>query len=192
MFSGVENLVHLSRTTKIILFSISKFIFHSRTQSYRHMHFAKMISTFFGIGYIKKGGGTVAAAITCLIWYIIATNLYIPGNNLWIETAVILLIFGVGIWSGNRVETIWGEDSYRVVLDEVLGMCISLFAIPVGWKTCIAALILFRIFDIVKPLYIKKMERFAGGWGVMLDDALAGIYANIVLQIILVLTPILR
>jgi phosphatidylglycerophosphatase A len=153
------------------------------------MKLAKILSTFFGIGYIKKGGGTVAAAAACIIWYLIVTNFYTMRHNLWLQMAVIALIFFTGVWCGNKVEAIWGKDSYRVVWDEVLGMCISLFAVPENgqkWQIYLAAFLLFRFFDIVKPLYIKKTEHFAGGWGVMLDDALAGVYANMVLQIIFI------
>jgi len=68
------------------------------------------------------------------------------------------------------------------VIDEVAGMCISLLFIPVTLKYIIIALVLFRFFDIVKPLFIKKMEIPPGGWGIILDDVLAGIYSNIALQ----------
>jgi len=72
-----------------------------------------------------------------------------------------------------------------VVVDEAAGMCITLLFVPVALKYVICGLILFRFFDIVKPLYIKKMEKLPGGWGIMLDDVLAGVYANIILQAIL-------
>jgi phosphatidylglycerophosphatase A len=153
------------------------------------MIFFKIIATFFGTGFIKKGGGTVAAAIACVICYWAAKNYDAIGRNLWLQAWCIMLIFFVGVWCGNKVEAVWGKDSYRVVWDEVLGMCISLFAIlptEQKWQTYAAALVLFRFFDIVKPLYIKKTENFAGGWGVMLDDVLAGIYANIIVHIILI------
>ncbi|ANI90473.1 phosphatidylglycerophosphatase A [Arachidicoccus ginsenosidimutans] len=143
----------------------------------------KIISTFFGVGFVKKGGGTVAALITVLIWYGVSTKLDI---GIFTQIIIIVVLFVLGVWSSNKVEAIWGKDSYRVVLDEVLGMCVALFVIPVTWQTALAALILFRVFDIAKPFYIRRMEKFPGGWGVMADDVLAGIYANIILQLILV------
>ncbi|MDE1192429.1 MAG: phosphatidylglycerophosphatase A [Arachidicoccus sp.] len=148
---------------------------------------AKIISSFFGIGFIRKGGGTVAAIITVLLWYYIAAILKsgFGENNILLQCIIIIVLFIIGVWCGNAVEADWGKDSYRVVLDEVLGMSIALFIIPVKWQTLLAALILFRIFDIGKPFFIRKMEKFHGGWGVMLDDVLAGIYANIILHIIL-------
>ena len=145
------------------------------------MLFHKLIATSLGIGYIGKGAGTVAAAACSVCWYLAYRNGYQPIPSLLITVAITL----IGIWSSNVVAQIWGKDPARVVIDEVAGMCISLLFIPVSIKYVIAALILFRFFDIVKPLFIRKLEKFPGGWGIMFDDVLAGIYANIVLQIIL-------
>lgn len=142
--------------------------------------FHKITSTSFGIGYIGKGAGTVAAVATCLIWYALAlgqTGNFIPA------LAITLFLIALGIWSGNVVESIWGKDHNRVVIDEVAGMCITLLWIPVTPLNVLVGLILFRFFDIAKPLYIRKLEDLPGGWGVMFDDVLAGVYANIVLQI---------
>jgi len=145
------------------------------------MLFHKLIATSLGIGYIGKGAGTVAAVACSVCWYLAYRNGYQPIPSLLITIAITL----IGIWSSNVVAEIWGKDPARVVIDEVAGMCISLLFIPVSIKYVIAALVLFRFFDIAKPLFIRKLEKFPGGWGIMLDDVLAGIYANIVLQIIL-------
>jgi phosphatidylglycerophosphatase A len=145
------------------------------------MLFHKLISTSLGIGYIGKGAGTVAAVACSICWYLAWQHGYQLVPSL-IVTAVITLL---GIWSSGVVSTIWGKDPTRVVIDEVSGMCISLLFVPVSIKYVVSALILFRFFDIVKPLYIRKLEKFPGGWGIMLDDVLAGLYANILLQIIL-------
>ena len=147
------------------------------------MLFHKITSTSLGIGYIGKGAGTVAAVACSVCWYLAYRNGYQPIPSLLITFAITLL----GIWSSNVVSGIWGKDPARVVIDEVAGMCISLLFIPVSIKYVIAALVLFRFFDIVKPLFIKKLEKLPGGWGIMLDDVLAGVYANIILQIILLL-----
>jgi phosphatidylglycerophosphatase A len=76
-----------------------------------------------------------------------------------------------------------GKDSYRVVIDEVAGMWVSLLFVPITTPTLVAGLVLFRFFDITKPLYIRRMEKLPGGVGVMMDDVLAGVYTNILLQI---------
>lgn len=139
----------------------------------------KLIASILGIGYIK-GGGTIAAAVTCGLIWLLWTNNVSPLIFLTAGIAVTLL----GVYVGNKVEPFWGKDSYRVVIDEVAGMWITLFFIPPTITLLIAGFILFRFFDIVKPLYIRRMEAFKGGWGVMADDVLAGIYANVVLQVI--------
>lgn len=145
------------------------------------MLFHKLISTCLGIGYIGKGAGTVAAVACCICWYLAWASGYQLIPSL-IVTAIVTL---VGIWSSDVVAKIWGKDPARVVIDEAAGMCITLLFVPVALKYVICGLILFRFFDIVKPLYIKKIEKLPGGWGIMLDDVLAGVYANIVLQAIL-------
>ena len=145
------------------------------------MFFHKLISTSLGIGYIGKGAGTVAAAACCICWYLA----WAGGYQLIPPLLITLLIIVIGIWSGNVVETIWGKDHNRVVIDEVAGMCISLLFLPVTWQYVLAALVLFRFFDIAKPLFIRRLEALPGGWGVMFDDILAGIYANLLLQVVL-------
>src|SRR5215203_6620514 len=141
---------------------------------------AKAISTCLGIGYIQKGAGTVAALVGCIAWYLIQVG----GVNTWGSLAFILILLVAGIWSAGVVEKEWGHDSNKVVVDELLGMCISLFLLPVTWEYIALSFLLFRFFDILKPLYIRKAESLPGGWGVMADDILAGIYSNIMLQLV--------
>ena len=139
----------------------------------------KIIASVFGIGFIK-GGGSIAAAVTCLFWY----GLQVDGKFQWYLLPVTILIIALGVWVSNKVEADWGSDSSKVVIDEVAGMCVSLLFLPVTVKYLIIGFVLFRVNDIVKPLFIKKAEALPGGWGVMADDVLAGITANIVLQLI--------
>src|SRR6476620_2504587 len=144
------------------------------------MIIAKLISTCLGIGYIRKGAGTVAAFIGCIAWYFIQVR----GVNALFDVVAILALTLLGIWSATMVETEWGKDSNRVVIDELLGMWISVFLIPAELKYIALAFVLFRFFDIVKPFYIRKAEALPGGWGVMADDVLAGVYSNILLHIV--------
>src|ERR1700712_3668770 len=114
------------------------------------MLFHKLFSTSLGIGYIGKGGGTVAAVACCICWYLAWAGGYPP---LLLSVIVTLLITFIGIWSSGIVEKIWGKDPSRVVIDEVSGMCIALLFVPVNVKYVVCALILFRFFDIAKPLF---------------------------------------
>jgi len=144
------------------------------------MRLHKWIASCFGIGFIK-GGGTIAALVTCVAWWLLQSD---SGFNKWmiVITAAVLII---GTWSSSIVEKDWGKDSSRVVIDEVAGMCTSLLFVPVTIKWIVIGLVLFRFFDIVKPLYIRKAEALPAGWGVMADDVLAGIYTNLLLQLII-------
>lgn len=139
---------------------------------------AKQLASCAGIGYIK-GGGTVAAAIYTVAWY------FIPGGQyLHVQIVVLLVMLVAGIWSANKMEQFWGKDSHRVVIDEAAGMCLTLLWMPRTWPYALLGLAAFRFFDIVKPLFIRKSEKLPGGWGVMADDLFAGIYANLLLQLV--------
>src|ERR1700742_2010581 len=111
----------------------------------------KLIASIFGIGYIRKGGGTVAAAFAVLIWWLLFKNI---GANIAAEIAVTILVTALGVWAGNKVEPDWGKDSYRVVIDEVAGMFISVLFVPLDWRWMLIGFVLFRFFDIAKPLGI--------------------------------------
>ncbi|MDB5156388.1 MAG: phosphatidylglycerophosphatase, partial [Mucilaginibacter sp.] len=139
-----------------------------------------LAATVFGIGYLGKGVGTIAAFFACVCWYLLWHN----GSMVVPAILLTIIVTALGIWSGNKVEPIWGKDHSRVVIDEVAGMFVSLLFIPVTLPYIIAGFILFRFFDILKPLFIRRLEALPGGWGVMADDLLAGVYANIILQII--------
>jgi phosphatidylglycerophosphatase A len=145
------------------------------------MQLHKLVATFFGIGYIGKGGGTVAAVAFCIIWMLIPESIL----TMVAQVFILLLVLVTGVWSGNAVDPIWGKDSSKVVIDEVAGMLITVIFLPIKLPYILTGLVLFRIFDIGKPLFIRKMEFFPKGWGVMADDVLAGIYAHIVLQLII-------
>lgn len=139
----------------------------------------KVIASIAGIGYVK-GGGTVAAVVCCLGLYLArahgVTTLLVPAGLL---TAGLLAL---GTLAAQQVEASWGKDSYRVVIDEVAGMWVSMLFIPITIPRLVAGLILFRFFDIVKPLYIRRMEQLPGGVGVMMDDVLAGVYSCLLLH----------
>ncbi len=137
----------------------------------------KLISSCLGIGYVK-GGGTFAASVCCVCWYFVCKNGC--SNLLQIITTIAIVV--IGIWSAGKVEAAWGKDSSRIVIDEVAGMCVSLLFLPLRLKYIVTAFVLFRFFDIAKPLFIRRSEGLPRGWGVMADDLLAGIYTNLIMQ----------
>jgi len=143
------------------------------------IRFHKIISTCFGIGYVGKGGGTLAALATCIAWYFVFKS----NVSAFPPLITTLTITVLGIWSSNEVTADWGKDPSSVVIDESAGMCITLLFLPVKIYYLAAGLVLFRFFDILKPLFIRKTEKLPGGWGIMFDDVLAGIYSNLILQV---------
>jgi phosphatidylglycerophosphatase A len=103
----------------------------------------------------------------------------------WAQLLVITGFFFIGAAAASEVEDEWGHDSNRVVIDEVQGMLTALFLLPADWHYMLAAFVLFRFFDIAKPLGIRCLESVKSGWGVMLDDLMAGIISNVLLQAVI-------
>lgn len=140
----------------------------------------KIVAGCLGIGHIK-GGGTIAAAVCCVPWYMARTT----GLFEWITLAITVAFTALGIWAAKGVEKEWGKDSSQVVIDEAAGMMISLLFVPVTIPYMVTGFVLFRLLDITKPLLIRKTESLPGGWGVMMDDILAGLYTNLMLHTIM-------
>ena len=140
-----------------------------------------LIGTGFGSGFSPFAPGTAGALLASIIW--IALYFLLPFSwVLWLTAALVIVFIFAGIWAADKLETYWGEDPSRVVVDEMVGVWIALLAAPSGsvWYG-LGAFALFRLFDIFKPLGIRRMESFPGGFGVMMDDILAGIYSFVVL-----------
>ena len=134
-------------------------------------------------GYVPLAPGTAGAAVGLVIGRaFIAT--------LWQRSpAAFLMMFGVAfivacIVAGSAEKTLAEHDSPHIVLDENFGMIATMFLNPVSWGCMISGFALFRLFDIIKPWPAHRLEHAPGGLGVMLDDLAAGIYANLVLQIV--------
>lgn len=142
--------------------------------------FHTIIASGFGTGFSPFAPGTAGAILATIVWVVL--SLVVP-SYLVLITAILIVVFGIlGIWSTNVLEPEWGEDPSRVVVDEMVGVWIALLAVSDGnIYYALAALVLFRLFDIFKPLGIRSMEKLKGGIGVMMDDVLAGIYSFIVL-----------
>ena len=138
---------------------------------------ARFIATAGGIGFLVKGGGTAAAVVFCIAWY------FFPMEAVY-QVLLLLLLLIAGTWSATRMETVWGHDSNRIVIDEVAGMMITLAFLPPQLAYIVTGCVLFRFFDIVKPLGIKRAEALPRGMGVMADDVVAGVYAQLILRAI--------
>ena len=136
---------------------------------------ALTVATVFGIGYVPFAPGTFGSAAGLVVWALI------PQSPLP-QAAAILAVFAIGSWCGTVAERHFGGiDPGPVVIDEVMGMLITLFMHPVGWAGALAAFFLFRAFDILKPYPADRFEHLPGGVGVMADDGMAAVYANLAL-----------
>ena len=144
----------------------------------------QLIATGCGVGFFPYGPGTMGALFAIVVWYLLSLLVSMP-SLIGITLALVVLFTFLGAWSATVSERYWGEDPSRVVIDEVVGQWIVLLAIPANFQLwhVVVALALFRFFDIVKPLGVRKMENFKGGWGIMADDILAGVYGFIVLYL---------
>ncbi len=140
---------------------------------------ALLVATALGVGYIPFAPGTFGSAVGLLVW------VFLPPSPL-VHAGVILTLFVVGSWSGSVAERHFARtDPGQVVIDEVVGVLITLFMNPVGWRGAAVGFLLFRIADIVKPFPANRLERLPGGLGVMADDAMAAVYANLALRVAL-------
>jgi phosphatidylglycerophosphatase A len=146
---------------------------------------ATLVATFGGIGRLRPGPGSWASGATVLLWAALAYRL---GPSLRAPAVIILalMVTLIGIPAATRVARAAGmKDPQVVVIDEVAGQLVALIAVPLAWKTFLAGFILFRGFDIVKPPPVRQMETLPEGTGIVLDDVAAGLYALIVVHLLL-------
>jgi phosphatidylglycerophosphatase A len=138
----------------------------------------------FGSGKLPIAPGTWGAAVALVMIYPFAHwQILTPSVFTLFLSLLIVLFTWIGVKACDALEDEWGEDPKKVVIDEMIGVWIAILGHPLSISNFIAAFILFRFFDIAKPLGIRQLENIKGGWGVMLDDVLAGVYANIVLML---------
>jgi phosphatidylglycerophosphatase A len=146
---------------------------------------AVFLATVGYCGYFPIAPGTVGSAAG-LVFYLLVWWAQSP----LFEAALILVLFVTGVWAGTTSERYFGGiDPGPIVLDEVVGMLITLAFIPVGLTGALIGFLLFRLFDVFKPFPAGRFEKLHGGLGVMADDAMAAIYANIVLRLVLWVRP---
>jgi len=142
-----------------------------------------VIGTGFGAGFWPWGPGTAGAVLATLIWG--TMTIWLSPIALIIVTLGLIIVGTIaGTWATKKLQPYWGDDPSRVVIDEMVGVWVPLLAATNAWQA-LTALILFRFFDIVKPLGIRTLDRKKGPFWVMADDLLAGIYSLVVLHLII-------
>lgn len=152
--------------------------------------FHVILSTGLGTGFCPGAPGTAGAFLGLLIWY--GLSFLVSVSTLfWITLGLVIVITVVGAWTSKVMERYWGEDPRTVVIDEFVGTWIPCLVAGVAGAPLMTGILglfgfaMFRVIDIVKTPLCRKLERVPDGWGVMLDDVLAGFYA-------LILTLLLR
>jgi len=151
----------------------------------RTPRWATLVATFFGAGRLRPGPGTWGSLAAALLWWLIASRVPVSAR-LPLLCLLIVLSVAIGIPAATlEARGCRKKDPSHVVIDEVAGQLLTLLGAPVGWKALLAGFILFRGFDILKPPPIRLLERLPEGTGIVVDDLGAGVYALIVMQILL-------
>jgi phosphatidylglycerophosphatase A len=130
--------------------------------------------------------GTVGSAVGVLLWAVGRGF----GGAIAGDVVLVVVALAVGVWAAGETERALGvTDPGLVVIDEVMGMALTLVAVPFTWPAAVLGFLLFRAFDIAKPPPARRLERLHGGWGIMADDFAAGIYAMATLHAAIQLAP---
>ena len=146
---------------------------------------AVFLATCGYIGYAPVAPGTFGSAAGLAIFALVRAS-----GSMSVELATIVVLFAVGVWSGTEAEHHFGGvDPGPIVLDEVVGMLITLALLPVNAMGAFVGFIVFRALDVVKPWPSGRFERIPGGLGVMADDGMAAVYGNVVMRIALAVAP---
>lgn len=131
------------------------------------------------LGYIPVASGTFGTLWGLPIAY------WLSGYALWLQLVVIAAAIGVALYLADRAEKIWNrKDPSQVVIDEIVGYLVTVAGLPFSWKTAVGGFFIFRAMDILKPYPVRKIDQsLPGGWGIVLDDVLAGVYSHILLRL---------
>jgi len=149
---------------------------------------ALFISTCGYVGYAPVAPGTFGSAVGLAAFYAVRST----GSTV-VEVLAIVVLFVLGIWAGTIAEHHFGGiDPGPIVLDEVVGMLITLFLLPVNGVGAFVGFLVFRVLDVIKPFPSARFEKLPGGLGVMADDAMAAIYGNLVMWALVFAIPGLR
>ena len=147
---------------------------------------AVWIATCGGVGYFPVAPGTAGSVVGLVL---VAALGRLPVETPWLSVLLggaAVGVFILGVWAASQAESFFGRtDPGQVVIDEVAGQVITFLASPAAsWKWLLAGFIMFRVFDILKPFPAGRAERLPGGWGIMLDDVVAGGYGLVALLVL--------
>ena len=145
---------------------------------------ARLLATGFGAGYSPVAPGTAGSAVGLLLFWPLA-SLPWPG-----QIVACAVVFALGVYASTRLARELGrKDPGLAVVDEIVGMWVTLVGLPFGLATALVGFALFRVMDVVKPWPARALEGLPDGWGIMADDIAAGVYAHLALRVILLVWP---
>ena len=143
------------------------------------------IATCGYIGYVPVAPGTFGSAAGLVAYALVRS-----ADSYVVEAVTIVVLFVIGVWSGTQAEHHFGGiDPAPVVMDEVVGMLITLAFLPVNWVGAMVGFLVFRLLDVYKPWPAARFERLPGGLGVMADDGMAALYGNLVMRVLMLAAP---
>ena len=144
------------------------------------------IATCGYIGYVPVAPGTFGSAAGLVAYALVRS-----ADSYVLEAVTIVVLFVIGVWSGTQAEHHFGGiDPAPVVMDEVVGMLITLAFLPVNWVGALVGFLVFRLLDVYKPWPAARFERLPGGLGVMADDGMAALYGNLVMRVLMLAAPV--
>ncbi|MFN2444285.1 MAG: phosphatidylglycerophosphatase A [Vicinamibacterales bacterium] len=147
---------------------------------------ALLVATVAYIGFIPIAPGTFGTAAGLAILWALRAVTTAPAA----DGAAMLVTFALGTWAASEAERYFNrKDARPIVIDEVLGVLITMALLPLTVPVMLLGFLLFRLFDVVKPFPAGRLEGAPGGYGVMLDDAMAGVYAHLALRLVLMTLP---
>ena len=148
----------------------------ARPRSIGH-HLGLVLASLGPLGSSPVVPATVASAVIALVYA------FLPVLGGAVDLGVTALVTVLAVWAAGLGDRIWGHDAKRIVIDEGAGMAVTLCLQPAGWPTAVLAFFAFRFFDVWKPFPARRAERVPGGAGVVLDDVIAGVYANLAVRL---------
>ncbi|MEN6445982.1 MAG: phosphatidylglycerophosphatase A [Candidatus Cloacimonas sp.] len=152
------------------------------------LNFYTFTASLFGIGFVPLMPGTIGS-LAALGIYLLINGEPFMGKTLFITLPILLVFCLLAVFLSSKAEKTLGRDNGAIVIDEVCGYFVSVLLLPKSWLIGLYAFALFRVFDIAKPFPIMKSQKLPTGWGVVIDDIIAGIYANIIIQILIKIYP---
>jgi phosphatidylglycerophosphatase A len=140
--------------------------------------FEKIVGSALFTGYIPFASGTFGSLVAIVIYFI-------PGfEKLFVIIPAIIILFIYGVYVSFKFENIYGKDPGECTVDEVVGTWVALVALPKTILISLTSFLIWRALDIIKPFPAKTSENLKGGWGIMIDDVISGIYTLIIVQVI--------